>query len=288
MPSASSSAYVDQRRVGEATLTVISDGSLLFPPRFAVPEAEWRRALPEADAAGRLRFALNVVLIQLGAATILVDPGCDDPESRWQATFAGYFEGVERSPGLAAGLASLGIAPAAITHVLITHAHGDHFGGVMVERAGELVVRFPRARHLIGRADWEDNPRRAEPASELMERLGPIERLGLLDLVDTATEVVPGVTMLAAPGESAGHCVVRVESAGERCYYLGDLAHHAAEVEQPEWVFPGRDQAAMQTSRAWVFAEASASEALVITAHEPFPPWGRITRGNTGYRWARE
>jgi glyoxylase-like metal-dependent hydrolase (beta-lactamase superfamily II) len=280
--------YVDQRQVGEATVSVVSDGTLLFPPRFAVPEAEWRRALPEADAEGRLRLGLNVAVVQLGAATVVIDPGCDDPGSRWDAGFRSHFEGVERTPGFAAGLAALGIAPDAVTHVLITHAHSDHIGGLLLERDGALAVRFPNARHVIGRAEWENPARRADPTSELVERLGPVEQLGLLELIDAPTEVAPGVSLLPAPGETPGHCVARVESAGQRCYYLGDLAHHAAEVAHPDWLFPNRDAAAMQASRAWVYAAAAASHALVITSHELFPPWGRIVGGeDAGYRWER-
>ena len=60
----------------------------------------------------------------------------------------------------------VGVRPEEITHVLITHAHYDHFAGVAVERDGRYVARFPQARHLIGRADWEGAyPRRAKPES---------------------------------------------------------------------------------------------------------------------------
>jgi hypothetical protein len=34
------------------------------------------------------------------------------------------------------------------------HAHSDHYAGVVIDRGGRFDVRFPYARHLIGRADW--------------------------------------------------------------------------------------------------------------------------------------
>jgi glyoxylase-like metal-dependent hydrolase (beta-lactamase superfamily II) len=287
MPSSSRLDYVDQRRLGTATISVISDGTLRFAPRFAVPETDWRAAMPDADAQGRLLLGLNVLLVQLGAATVLIDPGCDDPGSRWDAGFRSHFEDVERTPGFAAGLNSLGVAPDDITHVLITHAHSDHLGGLLVERDGALAVRFPNARHYLGRADWENPARRAAPSSDLVQRVGPITQLGLLELVDAPRDIAPGVSMLPAPGETPGHCVVRIESDGQRCYYIGDLAHHAAEVAHPDWLFPGRDAAAMQASRAWVYADAADSDALVVTSHELFPAWGRVERAGAGFRWAR-
>src|SRR5436305_307941 len=120
-------------------------------------------------------------------------------------------------------------------------ARVDHFAGVAVERAGRHAVRFPNARHLIGRADWEGNPRRDNPAADISTRLGAVHERGLLDLVDGEQEIVPGVTMIHAPGESKGHSIVRVESGGERFYALGDLFHHASEIQNPDWASPWVD-----------------------------------------------
>ncbi len=77
-------SFIDTRHVGEATVTAVSEGGLLWPPRFPVSEPEWRQAMPEADADGRVWLGLNVVIIRLGEALIVVDPGMDDPDSAWQ------------------------------------------------------------------------------------------------------------------------------------------------------------------------------------------------------------
>jgi glyoxylase-like metal-dependent hydrolase (beta-lactamase superfamily II) len=194
---------------------------------------------------------------------------------------------VTRTTGLAAAMAQLGIAPEGVTHVVITHPHGDHYAGVTIERVGEMAVRFPRARHVMGRADWEGNAHRGEPDSDL-ERLEMVDRLGLLELVDDRLEIAPGVTVLAAPGESPGHCIVRLESAGEVCYFLGDVVHHACEIEHPEWAPPHADLETLLPTRRRVFADAAGDNALVVTTHERFPPWGRIVAAGDGYRWQRD
>ncbi|HET9016243.1 MAG TPA: MBL fold metallo-hydrolase [Thermomicrobiaceae bacterium] len=276
--------YVDQRRIGDATVTVISEGSLVWPPKFPVAESEWRAAMPEANEAGEVKLGLNLAHVRLGDASIMIDPGCDDPGSAWQQGFARRFKDVTRTPGLARALELIGERPDEITHVLITHGHGDHFAGTTVEHGDELVARFPNARHYIGRADWEGNPYRERPDSEIAMSLGTIDRLGLLETVDREREIVPGVTMVPAPGESPGHSVVRVRTGGGSFYYLGDLFHHACEVSHPDWVSPGRDQAAMRASRDWLFADAG-TEATLVFAHEGFPGWGHFVLANGGYRW---
>jgi glyoxylase-like metal-dependent hydrolase (beta-lactamase superfamily II) len=279
--------FVDVRKIGDATIAVISEGTLVWAPKMQAPAEEVRRAIPELTDTGTLRLGLNLAYVALGDASIVIDPGCDDPESSWQQRFAAKWPGLHRSAGLRAGLAHLGVDPAEVTHVLITHAHADHFAGVTVERDGRDAVRFPRATHVIGRRDWIDNPARHDPASDLAVRLGAIDRAGLLAVVEEDREVAPGVAMISTPGETPGHCVVRIRTAGASFYYVGDLFHHACEVAHPDWVPVNRDVAAARASRVQTLAEAATSGAAVVFSHERFPAWGRIVAAAGGYRWER-
>lgn len=226
-----------------------------------------------------------MIHIQLGAASILVDAGFDDLGSEWEAKFAVEWPEGKRTLGLTAGLGDIGLTPDDITHVLITHVHFDHIAGLTVERNGERIPRFPNATVFVGRSDWENNPDRGQPDAELSRQLGPIERLNRLRLVDGVQEVVPGVTMISAPGESAGHCMVRVSSRGETFFAVGDLFHDASEVEHFDWVAPWVDQAAMLKSRKDLAQAAKHDSATVVYTHHPFSPWGRIVDTSTGQRW---
>ncbi len=276
--------HIHSRNVGDVTVTIISEGTLKWAPELQAPDAEWRREIPEADRDGVVRFGLNTVLVQTGDATIVIDPGYDDPSPA-----DGQREpNVERSAGLAVALSALGVAAEQVTHVLISHPHGDHLGGVTLERNGQRVARFPRARHLIGRADWEGDPEQQRPDASLVTHLGTIARLGLLDLTDGEHVVTPGVTMINAPGETPGHSIVRVQSCGATFYYVGDLFHHPCEVAHVDWVSPGRDRVAMQASRERFLSTAVTEHATVVFTHEQFPPWGRIVPEGASYRWRRE
>src|SRR5919201_2404192 len=278
-----SSSFVSTRRFGDATVSIISDGSgkSTIVRMLEVPEALWRPAAPDADAEGEVVLGYNVGLVQLGDARVLIELGFDEPSpsSAWKAPRH------QRSPGVEAGTAAPGGRPEDVTHVLITHAHGDHVAGGSVERDGARRPRFARARHLIQRLDWEGKPARQEVDSMLARHLGPVELAGLLAPVDGDREVVPGVTMLHAPGESPGHAIVRVASGEARLYFLGDLFHHPCEVEHLDWVSSGRDQAAMERSRRRLVAEAVPANASLVFSHRPFPGWGRIVARGDGYRW---
>ncbi len=285
MATRDASTYVESRPFGDATVTVISDGSSRWPQNFAVPPDELRVAIPELDVQGRLPIGFHSVHIGIGGASILVDAGFDDPDSAWGRKFATMWAETRRTPGVEAGLASIGVRPETVTHVVTTHAHFDHYVGLTIERDGGYVPRFPNARHLIGRADRTNSRYGHPPDAEFVGRAEVLERLGLLDLVDGDREIVPGVTMLHAPGESPGHAVVHVASREEHFYALGDLMHHPCEATHRDWVLANRDQAAMRASRDRLFAVVVPQCATLVFSHALFPPWGRIVSDGDDFRW---
>jgi glyoxylase-like metal-dependent hydrolase (beta-lactamase superfamily II) len=262
--------YVDSRRVGDATVTVISDGQLHWAPQLSAPEAEWRRAMPEADQAGALSFPMNLAHVRLpDGGSVLIDLGFDEPSP------SSHWPSADRSPGLVAGLASVGVAPTDVDTVLITHPHGDHVAGAVTHRDGQAVPRFPNARHVLNRQDFDAAN---APLAFLQER-------GLLDLGEGDQQIAPGLSYHHAPGESAGHSVIRVESDGQVAYFFGDLFHHPCEVAHPDWVSPGRDRDLSLAARRRFLAQAAAEGAVCTFSHARLPAWGRIAAGDGDYRW---
>lgn len=280
------SEYVQSRPLGEVTVTAINDGTVALPVELTVPVEVWRQEI-DADAEGKVLVDVHVLLVQTADATILIDAGLDVPGSRWDQRFHDQWPGSRRTPGVIAGLASVGIRPEDVTHVLVTHSHFDHVVGLAAEHDGRLVPRYPSARVVLGRADWEDAPKE-HLQSEQRARLGAVAEAGLLDLLGGEREVVPGVMMIPAPGESPGHSVVRISSGRETLYAVGDLFHFAAEVGHPDWMVPWADPTHMQASRRMLLVNTASTDALVVFTHDRFPPWGRILRnGSKGYRWQR-
>lgn len=278
--------YVQSRRLGDVTVTAINDGTIVLPVELTVAEEVWRGEI-EVDGEGRVTGDTHVLLVQTATATILIDAGVDEPGSGWDQQFLEEWPGSVRTPGVIAGLASIGISPDDVTHVLVTHVHFDHVVGLAVERDGRLVPRYPNARVSLGRDDWESAP--AEHLGpEQRARIGAVAEAGLLDLVDGEQEIALGVTMIPAPGESPGHSIIRITSNGETLYAVGDLFHYAAEVEHSGWMVPWADQEQMAASRRKLLDDAVSADALVVFSHENFPPWGRIVGdAGTGFRWQR-
>lgn len=126
------------------------DGGAMFGN---APKALWNR-WAKADEQNRIDLACRCLLVRDGGRTILFEAGIGAffaPELRRR------FGVQEEEHVLLANLAALGVAPADVDVVVLSHLHFDHAGGVLsAYRAGappELV--FPRAEYVVGEAAWQ-------------------------------------------------------------------------------------------------------------------------------------
>ncbi len=265
-------------RVGSVEVVALSDGSFArTPAQFMpdVPPEAWEQFRAQhLDADGNLRLNLGCFLVRTGTHTVLVDTGI----------------GPHGSPTIPPGhlpdeLRAAGVTPEEIERVVITHMHADHIGWNTVERAGQHVPTFPRARYVIQWREWEYWTKQEAVQPLLLRAAYPIERAGQLNLVDPNHHPVPELTMLPTPGHTPGHCCVLISSGGEHAVILGDLAHTPVQVTEPDWGIAAdvdKDQARQSRRALWERIEA---EGLRVAAgHFPAPGFGRIVRLE-GRRW---
>jgi glyoxylase-like metal-dependent hydrolase (beta-lactamase superfamily II) len=190
----------------------------------------------------------------------------------------------QKPPGLLTGLAQAKIEPDRVTHVIITHGHGDHFNAVTRERKGEYVACFPNARHYIGRADWEQmQPALQDANSVESHTVGVLHPQGMLDLVEGDWHLGAGLRIIAAPGETPGHQIVRFHLGEHTLYFLGDLYHHVVEVEHPAWMVNWNDVDANVRSRQALTARALDEQAYLFATH--IVGVGRLRQTGAGVRW---
>lgn len=275
--------YIRTLQIGAATVTIINIGHLQMDLAAALNLPAETRSLPEAaPIAQPVQLPVQCVYIALPQMSVLVDASRYHFPPDSPLLIPGY----RPPPGLLAGLAELGIAPEAIAHVVITHAHFDHYNGTILEDDGAYTPAFPNARHYLGRPDW-DRPETQNalrnPDSLESHTLAILYRQGLLDLVQGNRDLGQGLQIIAAPGESPGHQMVRLHSQGQTLYCLGDLYHHQVEVEHPDWMVHWADRDATSHSRQSLVAAALAENALLVATH--IPTLGRLQQTATGITW---
>lgn len=153
--------------------------------------------------------SMSTFLVETDGVRILFDAGMGAPDSR-----------------LLSGLASLGVTPADIKYLYLTHFHGDHIGGMM---KGDSIV-FPNAEVYASKVEydaWLKMP--SDRNAQVVKTMNAYkDRLHLFEFGET----LPGnVVTMNAEGHTPGHTVYQ---AG-KLLVIADLIHGAAlQLEHPE------------------------------------------------------
>jgi glyoxylase-like metal-dependent hydrolase (beta-lactamase superfamily II) len=215
----------DSMTLHDFTLTTVSGGTLLIDGgnMFGIiPRTMWQKCCPP-DQQNRILLDTNCLLIKTPHSIGLIDTGYGDKANeKVRARFQ-----LSAQHTLLQNLDTLGVQPADVNWVILTHLHFDHAGGSTIRKNdGSVQPTFPNAEHFVHRFEYEDA---VSGAPELAgaytcDDFVPLDDAGLLTLVDDRHEVVPGVTTEHTPGHSRGHQSVRIMSGTETAVYLGDLA----------------------------------------------------------------
>ena len=275
--------HIRQLQIGAFDVHVISEGVIKVHTSQAFEgkdEALWRPHV-ETDADGRMNYGLNIVHVKTEHASVLIDTGIGDRHPTRDRT-------EERFPfietmSLLHSLEGLEISRLDITHVLTTHAHGDHFMGHTILRSGERGATYPNAEYFMMEADF--TPKKQAKDSPFMLHFPVLQESGHLQLLPETMKITNGIRMIHSPGESPGHAIVEIESDGDTAYFLGDLFHEPLEIRHMDWVWQGRDQEKMIQSRAELVGMAKEKDATLITARFPFSGAGKLREEGDGVSW---
>ena len=252
------------------------DGGAMFG---VVPRTLWeKRNAP--DERNRITMAMRPLLVRPAKGPLMIiDAGAGEKmEPKLQEIY-----GFGRSENLDASLAAAGVAAGDIEIVLASHLHFDHAGGFTARAgSGAVVPRFPNARYVISRGEWEDatHPHERNRASYFDENYVPLLDAGVVDFVDGDVEVIPGVRVRRTGGHTRYHHIIYIESGGQTAVFTADLIPTAAHVDVP-WIM-AYDLYPMETlefKRAFV-REAVENEYLILFEHDPQLPAGYIREKN--------
>jgi len=260
---------ISRHTVGDLEVISLCDGSFRLDGGAifgVVPRSIWGARFA-ADEHHRVELAVRQLVVR-GTRTMLIDAGFGD---KTDETFRRNFA-VERGRNLDHALADAGISPNDIDIVLATHLHWDHAGGFTVRHPdGRIGPRFPRARYVVRRGEWEDatHPNLRTRSNYLPDDFMPLMAAGVLEFVDDDQTIMPGVKVKRTGGHTGHHQMVSIESKGQRAAFPADMMPTAAHLS-PTWIaavdlFPMETLAAKQ---AFV-AEAAAHRTLVFFDHDP-------------------
>nr|WP_319390541.1 MBL fold metallo-hydrolase [uncultured Cohaesibacter sp.] len=206
------------------------------------------------------QFYFTPTLVRSGSNIILFDTGLN-------------------AVGITTALAEAGLQPKDVTHVVLTHMHGDHIGGLMMDG----MPTFANAAYLTGQVEFDHWSKAGNDGFE--KNVRPLaEKMTFLKDGDT---VAPGITAMATFGHTPGHMSFMLDSMGNQLLLMADLANHYVwSLAYPDWeVKFDMDKAMAVQTRRKVLDMVATDRIPLIGYHMPFPAAGFVEKRDQGFRF---
>src|SRR5664279_2102453 len=273
---AATSGRAERVQIGALEAYALEDGHLVVPNDgqllgFGRPPSEIADLLAAAGLArDPIQLDIECLLVDAGDRVILFDTGTGDTS-------------LPDTGHLSRSLALAHVAPARVTDIFISHAHGDHVGG-LVTRAGTLA--FPAATIHMSAPEWAAFQANPDPDSKRLVAAITVK----VSAFEPGAQVLPIVKAIATPGHTPGHSSYEIGAAPDTLFYLGDVAHHSViSVQRPAWsIQVDFDRPAANATRRELLAKLAAEHTRVFAAHFPFPGLGRVDAEGPSLRWKPE
>lgn len=267
---------------GAFDITVVSDGFITLPAEIILPDAAPEEREPILKRLGgnaaSAPFQANIPLIRSGDDLILVDVGSGP---NFQAS-AGR---------LADNLRTAGVDPAAITKIVMTHAHPDH-SGALTTQEGRLL--YPNADYFVSEAEWQfwmdPDYEKNMPAALHDFARGAQRDLSAIrervSMVKTGDEIVTGMQVFDTRGHTPGHISLQL-AGGDGLIITGDAAtSNVVFFEHPGWHFGfDTDPEVALANRKALIDRAATDKVKMLGYHWAYPGIGYAERAGNAYRF---
>ena len=208
----------------------------------------------------KAQFFFTPTLVNTGSELILFDTGLNGAATAQAVEMAGY-------------------SADAVSHVVLTHMHGDHIGGLMTDGA----ETFSNAAYITGQVEYDhwagaENERFDNNVKPLAEKMS---------FIGDGASVTSGITAMAAFGHTPGHMIYMLDSNDQQLLIFADLANHYVwSLAHPDWeVRFDMNKAAAAASRRKVLGMLAADSVPFIGYHMPFPGVGYVETRGDGYHY---
>ena len=247
-------------KIGNVEFYCIQDAS--SEANSSVLLTDDKDALARLAPTGKTPSGCTVFVVKKGTDTVLIDTGIGR-------------QSLER-------LQTIGIKPEDVKHILLTHSHGDHVGGLVKD--GRRV--FPNAAVWLDERElafWK-SARNKDFCEQVLKLYGEPKFL----TPDEKTSVIfPECVTVDLAGHTPGHVGFLISGGGRKLFVVGDMLHNGAvQFARPDISIQyDSDPKEAADVRHRALKRAAEEKLLLAATHLAFPPVGEVTIDRAGFRF---
>jgi glyoxylase-like metal-dependent hydrolase (beta-lactamase superfamily II) len=276
-------------KIGSIEVTVATDGVARFKMaedhviniKKDVVNAALAEVFMEKDM---MTTPYNPIAVNTGSKLAVIDTGTSETNHKKSNGVGGQF---------VSNLAAAGIDRTAVDIVIISHYHGDHINGLLMD---DNSLTYPNAEILVPAPEhkfWMDDGEmsratngRVQTNFKNVRRVFNAEVLKRVNVYEWGKEVISGITAQGTPGHTPGHTAYVIASGSDAVYVQSDVTHVPfLFVRHPDWhAYYDQDGAMAEATRRKVYDMLVADKLRVQGFHYPFPSLAHVEKYGTGYR----
>jgi glyoxylase-like metal-dependent hydrolase (beta-lactamase superfamily II) len=268
-------------KLGDLEFHIVSDGNIYLDggAMFGiVPKPLWEKKAP-SDVRNRIKLGLNCLLVYSGGKRILVETGVG---GKWDDKRRDIY-GLD-GPHLGGQLREHALMPGDIDIVVNTHLHFDHCGGNTRLEYDKVVPVFPNAKYVSRKGEYEaaTHVNERTRATYFPENYAALAATNQLQLIESDTEIAPGVELICVPGHTADMLCVKLSGGGKAAFLLADLVPTTAHLPLA-WTmgFDLYPLTVIENKRKWL-PQIAGEEWVALFVHDPYTPAAYL-RGQDGH-----
>ena len=260
----------------------LADGGAMFG---VVPKRVWQKRYP-CNEENFCTLVMRCLVIKTDEKLIVIDTGTGDKQLEYLKYY--HFRDIVNFD---TALNKLGYSAAEVTDVILTHLHFDHCGTCTKfnNDKSEVVPVFPNANYWVGKAQWENflNPNVREGDSYFQENMLPVEKAGMLKLVEKNQYICPEVEVKIFNGHTVGQLAPYVHYGDKTLVFTGDVIPFQAALPIA-WVsaydtFP----ITSMEDKERMLSEAAEKQQILFFEHDAYNECCTVHKVNGKYRVER-
>ena len=271
-------------KIGKYQIEIINsgyfylDGGAMFG---IIPKPLWEKNNPP-DEANRIKLATRNLLLISDEKRILVDTGMG---TKWIEKLAKIYKIEQAEFSLSASLLKNNFNADMITDVILTHLHFDHTGGSTEIVNNKIEPTFKNAKYYVSEKNfkWAENPSERDRGSYIKDNFSPLTEHSVLHFsndkfFDTQIELIE------VNGHTFGMQLIKIFDTSNTLLFCADLFPTTSHIPIPYVM--GYDLQPLVTieEKKKILSKAVDENWILCFEHDPFHPFARIERSESGYK----